>query len=188
MGYTALERLFETERVRQRAVLDGGFGVPVMHEHGMPSASAPYLVTGASGKFLPTRRTADGMVRCGLFPCSVADEDAVVNRMVESLLRLGIPRCTSVQDVAPDFRPRHLLVPVSMVGSAGADVQKASEIMHLQGNVGVLDGIQIVVTGAEVPLLLVSVSAGIYIRSGDHLGLILAAVDRKFMLVGHEMA
>lgn len=183
MGYTALERLFDTERIRQRAVLNGGFGIPVLHEHGMPSASAPYLVTGATGKFLPTHRTADGVVRCGLFPCPIDEEDAVVVRMAESLIGLGISRCTSVQDTSEGFRPRSLLISISEVEAAGADVEKATEIMRLQGNLGSLDGIQVVITKAKVPTLLIGASAGVYVRSGNHLGLILTAVDRKFMLV-----
>lgn len=179
MGFTVLERILWPERTRLRAARGEGFGVPVMHEHGMPGTTGPYLVTGATGRFLRTQRTSEGLVRCGLFPCTVAEEDAVVARMLDALQANDI-RCTHVQDA--QLQPKSVLMSTAMVAASGADAEAAVKVMGLQGHIGVVNGAQVVVTRAPIARMLwVGPNAGVYVRSGDHLGLIL--VLRAFLLV-----
>jgi hypothetical protein len=185
MGFTALERLLEVVRARPKAAVNGSFGVPLIHEHALPGHPDPFLVTGATGKFLKTRRV-DGMVRCGMFPCPTADEDALVGRMAEALTAAEVFRCTSLQDTPAGFVPKSLLVSSSLVGSAGVDLEKASEIMGLTGNLGSLKGLQVVLTAADVPPILFGPQAGVYVRSGNHLGLILS--PQQIVQVEHAVA
>ena len=160
MALTSLESILLSEKIRPRAARSTGFGVPVMYERPMPGSSGPYLVTGASCKFLLTRPIGDNVVRCGMFPCTVAEENTVLPQLCRALQVHGV-HCISVQDVPA--QPGTLLMAASV---ASADFP--SNFM------GAHTGLRVVVTDIDLPCMIwFGRDAGVHIRSGGHFGLIL---------------
>lgn len=190
MGYTILDRIFEPERIHKRAAPQGGFSFPLMQERAVTPSIEPVLVTNTRGLWVQTRTFAPGLVRCGIFNCTVDDEDAVFLALLNKIHEIGwANRCTSVPEAltkmrAAGIRPRSVVISQEDLGQAGVDAQAAEHLMRYQGHVGVADGVQTLVgplpSGAR---LVVAADAGVYLRCDDHLGVMAYGANRNFVMV-----
>jgi hypothetical protein len=195
MGYTALERLFEVERLRKRAAPGGGFSIPVMHERAVASTVAPLLVTNTRGKLVPSRPFPSGEARCGIFPCPHDSEPALLRQLLDSIQEISaargwVNRCTSIQAACVQMEQsrkhvRSIIIAKADLSSIGVDLESAEKLMALQGYVTLHGSTQTLM--ADLPSgrgLVVSADAGLYVRIDEFLGLMLFNADRSVITVG----
>lgn len=195
MGYTALERIFVTERHRQRAAPTGP-ALPAMQEVQVAADSGPYLATNMRNTFLAVRRGSEGVARYGFSSCTVEGEDDLLSEFYQVLESISVQqdwdnRCTSVEAAIQKMAaPKTVVVPGSFLGEVcGEDVDLglAQQRMSLQGYVAMVNGMQVLL--ADLPegtalVVAAPATAGTYTRVGDHVGILAQRVDSAFMVVG----
>ena len=197
MAFTALERLLATERVRQRAARQGGFSLPALGERAAAPTDGPFFVTNMRGTFLPTRPSREGIVRYGFSPVPVGQDDLLLvelNRVLSSRPNWS-GRCTNVQEAihrlqANGMEPHAIVASPKLLVeiTPGLDVSldDAWAAMRARSEVAVVSGVTVLLANlperagfvAAMPALV-----GSYVRTGDHLGVVLQRADQALMVV-----
>jgi hypothetical protein len=176
VNLSVLAHLLVTERHRQRAAPAGGFSVPFLSEREVPPEVEPMLVTDARGRFVPTRRSHEGLARFGFSACSLECEPILLGRLYDSMVSLSVEhgwnnQFSTMSDAidfmrASPFKPKNLVISEDLVSQFTTD--------ESGGLVGSIDGIRVL--SAKLPLgaaLLFTAppALGVYVRIGDYLGL-----------------
>lgn len=196
MRTSALELILATDRVRRRAAA-AGFALPVLLEYAEESSAAPFLSSNMRGTFLQTRRSSEGNVRFAPTECPPEQEGQFMGELFRVLddvsFRNGwANRCKTLREAKATMtslgeKPRAVVVPPSILEAAcGRKVAltEAERLMMVQGYVTRLDGL--LVLAADLPdnkLLLASDSVGVYVRSYDHVGIMIHKADRSLVVV-----
>ena len=199
MPYAALERMLVPERFRQRAAPRGGFSTPTLCFMAVEEDSLPILATNARGKFLPTRINSEGCAPLGFSFCPIRQEGPILNDLYRTLERLSIEngwgiRCTSIPEAmdrlqALDIEPKSLVVSESQMAAllgTTVDLETARRAMGFQGYVSVVAGMQLLLSDLDTNQALVvgpPAMTGVYMRSGDYLGVQLHRANRSLVLV-----
>jgi len=197
MAFTALERLFATERLRQRAAPQGGFAVPAMHERAATDSDGPFLATNMRAAFLPTRTSREGIVRYGFSLVPVGTDDRLLGELYRTLLSFPAsdapPRCTSVQQAiarlhSHGMTPRTLLIPSSALAEIvpGLSVEVAEESMRTKSEVAVVGDLTILLADLPDGAALVAAApalVGVYTRVGDYLGVLVQQSTKTVVAV-----
>jgi len=198
MFFTALERILQTERIRQRAARLGGFSVPAMNEVGMEAVNAPLLATNMKGSFLLTCPSKDGVARYGFSHVPVGTDDKLLSELHRVLSEISErenwgTRCKSVPEAllrmsSLGLEPKFIVVGPARLNDLfeGKTLENAWDSMKSGQNVG---------TYQEVPTLLAELPGtaalvctapplvGYYTRIGEHLGVLLQKVNQTIMVV-----
>lgn len=197
MAFTALERLLATERVRQRAARQGGFSIPALGERAADPTDGPFFVTNMRGMFLQTRPSREGIVRYGFSPVLVGQDDALLVELhrVLSSRPTWPSRCTSVQEAIQRLQ-QNGMEPHTIIASPnllteitpGLDVSldEAWAAMRARSEVAVVSGVTVLL--ADLPGRAGFVAAmpalvGSYVRTGEHLGVVVQRADQALMVV-----
>jgi hypothetical protein len=204
MPFAALERILQTERLRQRAAQRGGFSTPGLCFMAVEPEAAPLLASNMRGKFQLTRRNAEGMAPLGFSECPVGQEGPILNELHRTIWDLSVRenwsnRCTAVAEAVDRLRasgvePKSLVVSENQVaGLLGPDFDfdAARRSMAVQGFVTMVDGMQLLLSDLPDGCALVAgppAAVGIYMRVGDHLGMLFQRVNRVLMVVRPHVA
>jgi len=201
MRTSALEILLKTDRIRRRADQSrgAGFAVPVLMEYSDELCNAPFLSSNMRGTFLQTRLSRDGIVRFAPTFCPPGKEGPLMVELFRVLSEVSeregwSNRCkdlTEAQDVMRSLgeTPRALVVPPSTLEEACGEampVEQAERLMMMQGYVSrTSDGLLILASDLpEGKSLLASDSVGAYVRSYDHVAVLIRKADRSLVMVG----
>lgn len=204
MAFSPLARMLLTERHRQRAATMGGFASPAIQERKIEEGAMPLLVTNARGGFVEfPRLTREGCARYGFSLIPVSQEDVLLGVLYRAVSELStrhgwLNRCRGVPEAVDRLRsaglePRSLIIPESMlpvVMDPGYDLTAVRRLATLRGFVGVVDGMQVMLSNLPEGAAIVAAGAphvGIYTRVGDHLGLLLQRVNR-IMVIARDLA
>ena len=191
MGFTALERMFFTERLQRRAA---NHSTPLLHERSFDEKAGPFLVTNMRGDFVPTKRSSQGIVRCGFYPGTPEEDELLLGRLYQSILaRTTDFRCSTVAEAtgrvqSAGFAPRTVVLPASSIQAVcQVDPEEAWVIMGRQGYVTRVEETQILVSktlpeGAAL-VATAPAMAGIYVRAGDYVGVMACLADRALVAV-----
>jgi len=195
MPGTVLERLFTTERKRQRIAPDGSLATPTIHERDVTVDGSPFLVTNARGTFVLTRRRSDGVGRSGFSPCSITGERVLLAELYRMLGAMG--REHGWNNTAPTIaeararlaEPRQVVVSDALLQEVGGGELSAEDIgrlMTTQGYVIETDGLRVLAGGLPAGAMVLGSPAttGFYTRSGDWLSIMVLRADRSIVLVG----
>lgn len=197
MGLSIFARLLITERFRTRASSGAGFAIPHLYEFELADGSEPLLATNAKGSFLPTRRSRDGVARCGFSEVPLEEETNLLRKLHAVLLQTsheyGWPqRCASVPEAveaieAVGGRPCSVVVPFgSALEVCGVSDADAKERMRTAGVVTRVGKTQVLAVPFEQGDALVAdtpSSFGVYVRVEDRLGLLLKSLHRTVVVV-----
>ena len=189
--FTALERMLQTERIRQRAARLGGFATPALNEVSLEDTYAPLLATNMKGTFLPTRPSKDGLARYGFSYVPVGTDDSLLRELHHVLKAQGWDnRCTSIQEALHrmhDYEPKTIVVGPTTLAEVlpGLSVEDAWKAQQANSEVGRQEDLTILM--ADIPGAFVAAApalVGAYTRIGDHLGVLLKKVSSTLMVVG----
>ena len=198
MAYTALERIFSTERVQQRAARHGGFSVPALHERSVEATNAPFLASNMRGTFVRTRPSKQGFVRFGFSSVPVGDDDLLLAELFRSLLQCSTQeewgnRCTDVKDAVARIQsygmaPYAVTLSFDTLETVLPDVslEDARTAMAQGSQVAEIEGVRVLVADLPSKTALVTalpVLTGVYIRTGDYVGVMAQKVDQTIILV-----
>lgn len=195
MPATVLERLFVTERQRQRIARDGTLAMPSIHERNVSEGVGPLVVTNARSTFVMTRRRADGVARSGFSHCPLHAEEALLTEMYHALGVLGARygwanRFSSIAAArARMSEPRLLVVSDGLLKELGGDeltAEDAEKLMATRGYIVESDGLRVLAGGLPSGAMVLGApsSTGFYVRSGDWLSILIQRADQSVMLVG----
>lgn len=197
MGFTVLERIFTTERYRQRAS-GTAFSTPALQECVPREGASPLLASNMRGAFLPTRVSAQGVARYGFLPCSISEEPVLLTTLYRTLLQLSAQqkwpnRCSSSAQALERMRsfglePRFLVISESLLRDVCGqeDLAEAQRAMASRGSIAVVGDLQVLLSELPAGSAIVTASpllTGLYTRVGDHLGILAQRVDRSIVLV-----
>ncbi len=204
MPYAALERMLRTERHRQRAAPRGGFSTPGLCSVNVGEDAMPLLATNMRGRFLPTRPSAEGLARFGFSEVPIGQEGPLLSELHRTLTELSRTngwgnRCSDVAEAltrlqAQGTEPKSLVISeAQLAGILGkdSDLEVARRAMATQGYVTMVGGMQLLLSDLPDGSALVAgspASLGVYMRVGDHLGMLLQRVNRSIMVVGPHVA
>lgn len=204
MPYAALERMLRTERHRQRAAPRGGFSTPGLCAVDVEQDAMPLLATNMRGRFLPTRASTEGQARFGFSEVPVGREGPLLNELHRTLCELSAAnqwgnRCSAVAVAvgrlqSHGIEPKSLVISEAQVASilgAKTDLEVARRAMATQGYVAMVGTMQLLLSDLPDGSAFVAGSPaalGIYMRVGDHLGMLLQRVNRAIMVVRPDVA
>jgi len=204
MRVSALERFLSIDRVRQQTAVKtkAGFARPVLCEQTMKEDDGPFLATNLRGSFLPSRRSLDGVVRFAFTECPVGSEGKLLTELYDVLWRTSVQqgwgnRCIDLGQARPlmetlGVTPGAFIVGPSILASAtGKDLSEEDidKLMRYQGFVAEVDGVKILASDlpeGKAILATVPSQTGLYVRSGDYLGVLICRANRSLVLVGAE--
>lgn len=204
MRVSALELILTAERQRRHASKTGaGFARPVLREQHEDAAGAPFLVSNSRGSFvLGQRRSSDGTVRTAFVNCPLDKESLLLAELHRALWETSVQhnwpnRCSSIAKAtarmaALGLEPGALIVSTPFLEEAcgkALSVEDAEKLMLVQGYVAEVEGVKVL--ASDLPdgkALLVTSRAlmGVYVRSEDHLSILLRRVDRSLVLVRED--
>lgn len=183
MPFSVVSHLLHVERHRQRitrSAMASGFATPALGEIEIGSSDEPRLLaSNMRGTFLQTRKSSEGVVRYGFSTCTVADEGVLATELARVLWDLpegdGI-RCNAVATAVEAFRSQGLEPRTLVVSSQLARTVLGQDAMPPEGLAGVVDKMQVLVTGFPETVALVALAprlAGFCVRVGDSLGMLI---------------
>lgn len=200
MKISILERLLQADRFRPKvSTKTGSILPPVVTKRVALSGEAPFVVSRAKGGFTPTRPNVEGEVQQAFSYCPVEEEDLVFRNLYDTLWQLGKAYGWSNRYVSLDaalagasFPPKSLVVPFSTINEiVGGELteEEAERITLAKGFVTEVSGLKVLsARGALPPGTAVLASApevvGSYMRSADHLSVMILRADRSLVLVG----
>lgn len=200
MKLSILERLLVADRFRPKvSTKTGGFAPPVSFKRLALTDEAPFVVSMARGGFTLTRPNIEGDVQQAFSYCPVEDEDVVLRNLYNTLWQLGKAHGwrnryasldTAIASVT--FSPKALVLPFSTIhGIVGGELteEEAERLTLAKGFVTEVSGLKVLsARGALPPGTAVLAPApevvGSYLRSADHLSVMVMRADRSLVLVG----
>jgi hypothetical protein len=202
MKASTLERFLSTDRVRQQTAVKtrAGFARPVLCEQAMKEEEGPFLATNLRGSFLPSRRSLDGMVRFAFTECPVGAEGPLLTELHRVLWDVSVQqgwsnRCTDLQQArllmgSSGVTPRAFIVGPSVLAEAtgkNLSEEDVDKLMRYQGFVAEVDGVRILASDlpdGKAILAAIPSQVGLYVRSGDYLGVLICRANLSLVLVG----
>lgn len=189
MPATVLERLFLTERQRQRMARDGSLATPVLHEQEVPKDADPLLATSARSTFIRTRQGSDGVVRSG-FSCVPLDrEGELLAELYRVLKGMGWDnRFASVAEAKSEMAEPKLLVVsdahLQEIGG-GLSAEDTQKLMATRGYIVEVGGLKVLAGGLPAGAMVVGPPSqvGVYTRTGDYLSILVQRANRSILLV-----
>jgi len=198
MKATVLERLFITERKRQRIAGDATLATPGIHERIARAEATPFVVSNARSTFVQTRRRSDGVVRSGFSECPLAAEGALLTELYRGLWTLGqehgwdnrFPTLTQARERMAE--PRLVVVSDALlreVGGGDLTPEDVEQLMLTRGYVLEADGLKVLAGGLASGAMLAAApsSTGFYTRTGDWLSIFVQRANRAILLVGDDV-
>ncbi len=202
MRVSALEILLGTERIQQQTTEKAkvGFARPVLCEMEIGN-DGPFLATNLRNSFLPTRRSDNGTVRFAFTECPIGQEGSLLNELYEVLWKTSVQydwpnRCTSISEartrmVTLGMEPKAVILGLlDLEKTIGAITEDdADKLMLTQGHIAEVGGIKALAADLLPGRAILSSTpsqVGHYVRSGDHLGILICQADRSLILVGDE--
>lgn len=190
--FTALERLLQTERFRQRAARLGGFAIPAMNVVPLTADAAPLLATNMKGTFLPTRLSREGTARYGFSHVPVGTDDTLL-RELHRILAGQSNRCKTITEALQrlqgnGFEPKTLVVGEGLLSEVVPRLTptEAWAAMQAKSEVGSVDGLTILLADLPGKAALVATLpnlVGYYTRTGDYLGVLIRQFHQTVMVV-----
>lgn len=200
MKLSILERLLQADRFRPKvSTRTGSILPPVVVKRVALSDEAPFVVSRAKGGFTLTRPNVEGEVAQAFSYCPVEEEDVVFRSLYDTLWQLGKThewrnRFASLDAAIAGavFPPKALVLPFSTLHTVvGGELteEEAERITLAKGFVAEVSGLKVLsARGALPPGTAVLASApevvGSYMRSTDHLSVMILRADRSLVLVG----
>ena len=199
MPFGALERILRPDRIRQRAARRGGFSTPGVVLHAVGAEAMPLVASNARGGFVPTRPNRDGLAAMGFSEVPVGQEAPFLNELHRVLWTLSVSqgwtnRCSTVADGVDRLRsfgvePTSLVLSERLLSSfLDGDIGAARTAMSVMGYVTIVDGIQVLLSDLPEGSALIAgppASVGVYVRAGNHVGVLLQRVNLSLVLVDH---
>lgn len=184
MPFSVLSHVLHVERHRQRitrSAMSAGFATPALGEIQLSGSDEPALLaTNMRGTFLPTRKSRDGIVRYGFSTCPVGEEGVLATELARVLWEGGPEegwgiRCSAVATAIEAFRGKGLEPRTLVVSSQLAREVLGQETPPPEGLAGIVDKMQVLVTGLPENVALVALPparAGFCVRVGDSMGML----------------
>lgn len=189
---SVLDRFLVTDRIRPRYAKGGiGMARPILLEHSFDNPPSSLLATNLCGDFVPTKLSSSGIARFAFFECTVRGETAVLRRLFKQI-------STRKRDVESAKKymsdlgrtPSKLLVPSDLMDDF-QDGYSDEEIRYLTASgkgVAKVYDLPAIVADIKSPVVISEPSsAGIYVRSGDYLGLLICNIESSFVVVDHAL-
>lgn len=198
MAFTALERILQTERLRQRAAQQGGFSIPALLERKADPSEGLFLASNMRGGFLVTRPSKDGVVRFGYSCVPVGTDDTLLKALVANLAITAETenwsnRCTSIQDglaqlQAFGYRPYAITLSPSLLPSVLPDVSVEDAWSRMRADSQVAEIDETLILLADLPEGWACITAhpsllGVYTRIGDYVGVLLSRANTSIVVV-----
>lgn len=171
-----------------------GHSRPVLCEQEVGPDDGPFLATNLRGTFLPTSRSLDGVARFAFTECPVGEEDRLLSELYDVLWKASVQqdwsnRCISLGQarermVSLGLEPRTFIVSLSFLKDLSTE--DADKLMQFQGYVTEVEGIRILASTlppGRAILVATPIQAGLYVRSGDYVGLLVYHANRSLILV-----
>jgi hypothetical protein len=200
MKISILERLLQADRFRPKvSTKTGNILPPVVTKRVALAGEAPFVVSRAKGGFTLTRPNVEDEVSQAFSYCPVGEEDLVFRNLYDTLWQLGKAqgwdnRYASLEAAiaGASFPPKSLVVPFSTlreIVEGALTEEEAERITLAKGFVTEVSGLRVLsARGALPPGTAVLASApevvGSYMRSADHLSVMILRADRSLVLVG----
>lgn len=203
MKISALERILETDRIRQQTAVKtmAGKARPVLYETEVGPDDLPLLSSNLRGSFLLTPRSRDGTARFAFTECPLGSEDQLLNELYEVLWRMSVQyewanRCTSIGAAKArmeslGLRPKAFILGPSFLEEAAGNITEddADKLMMMQGHIAEVEGVMALAANllpGRAILATTPSQVGDYVRVGDYVGILIHQADRSLVLVGDE--
>jgi hypothetical protein len=188
-----LDRILSTERLRQRTaeVTKDGFARPILCEHTVKPEDAPFLVTNMRGAFLSVRPSKDQVIRFAFTECPFEGEGALLRQLYDTLWETSVRngwsnRCTTLSQAKVlmeswEMQPQRLVTTLDGLSQEGV-----SEMMRCRDCLTEVDGLKVLPSDlllGQSMLTASPVQVGLYVRTGEYLGILVRQANRSIVLV-----
>ena len=202
MKISVLERILVAERMRHKA----SFAPPIANRRASTMEEGPWFVTNTKGAVVLTHLQKDAgeeFVLQAFVDCPIDEEDPVVSRLYATMWatskRLGWNnRCSSLSGsvqrmLGLGYDAKFLIVPYAdLKGVCGSDLseEEAERLTLVNGCVAEVQEVKILISnglpeGAAILTATPSLT-GHYLRSYDHLSIMVNRANRAILLVGPD--
>lgn len=204
MKISVLERILAPERMRQKASL----APPLANRRASTREEGPWIVSNTKGVPVLTAlrtdpSTNEEMVTQAFFECPIDEEDNVIHRLFLSVLYNSRRfewrnRCRTLAEAIPlmlrlGYEPKYLIVPFADLAEVCGEAlteEDAEKLALVKGSIAEVNGVKVLFSsGIPTGCALLTTDptlTGHYMRSYDHLSVLVHRADRSVVLVSHD--